>query len=285
VAETINLTDAPSQPITDFIPWNELDLQDERGDHEDDWSNLDRRYALIGGWAYSVVQMLRQWSPQTRIHFPAWTPDHGSLDHLDRMAAGRRASDVVDFHAYDSLAKIQRLYGAMRQTFPAKPLALTEWHCKGDLQEEERSSNGSPRRWQDDPLFDAAYFFIWRWWDHPGWWDDAWDIEHDPARLDLFKNPPTAQTRTGADTRAATHRRARSPVQLRGAMADHPGRRRRVWLRCSGARRHHPSGKRLAELARPPRRHRTRLARPRRWRLAARLRALVGTLHRARTIG
>lgn len=192
VGEAINLADAPSQPIGDLVWANELDLNSERGDGEDDWQNLERRYALIGGWAYSVVQMLKQWSPQTRIHWPAWTPDHDALDHLGAWRDAASLCDVVDFHAYDSLANIQRQYTAHRQAFPSRPLALTEWHCKGDLGEEEAVLQWLALTMAEDPLFDAAYFFIWRWWDHPSWWSDAWDIEHDPDRLALFRSPPIA---------------------------------------------------------------------------------------------
>jgi hypothetical protein len=191
VAETINLTDAPTLPIADFIPWNELDLRDERGDAEDDYAGLERRYALIGGWGVSVVQMLKQWSRQTRIHWPAFTPDHRALDfgHLWQPAAD--LADVVDFHAYDSLANIADKYSAYRSAFPSKPLALTEWHCKGDLDEERRVLAWLAETMAADPLFEAAYFFIYRWHNAPGWWSDAWDIEHSLDRLALFRNPPT----------------------------------------------------------------------------------------------
>jgi hypothetical protein len=192
VAETINLTDAPTLPIADFIPWNELDLQDERGDREDDWSNLERRYALIGGWTLSVVQSLKQWSPGTRIHFGAWTPDHHALDHVTRWLEAARNCDVVDFHAYDSLANIKAAYHAYRNEFSDKPLALTEWHCRGDLVEERRVLTWLAETMEADPLFEAAHFFIWRWHNAPGWWDDRWDIEHNPERLALFMDPPTA---------------------------------------------------------------------------------------------
>lgn len=193
VAETINLTDAPSLPITDFIWANELDLNTERGDLEDDWSNLETRYTLIGGWAYSVVQLLRQWSPETRIHWPAWTPDHHALDHLDAWRSAAEACHAVDFHAYDSLEAIQRQYTAYRLAFPGKPLCLTEWHCRGDLAEERRVLAWLANTMADDPLFEAAYFFIWRWWNAPDWWSDAWDIEHSPERFALFADPPVAK--------------------------------------------------------------------------------------------
>lgn len=193
VAETINLTGAPALPIADFVWANELDLQDERGDREDDWTNLDRRYALIGGWAVSVVQSLRQWSPSTRIHWPAWTPDHHALDYLDHWRDAAAACPVVDFHAYDSLTSIESAYSAYRRAFPGKPLALTEWHCRGDLDEERRVLAWLAETMAADPLFEAAYFFIWRWHGAPGWWSDAWDIEHNPDRFALFMDPPTAE--------------------------------------------------------------------------------------------
>jgi hypothetical protein len=191
VAETINLTDAPGEPITDFIPWNELDLSGERGDGADDWSNLSQRYALIGGWAMSVVQSLKQWSPGTRIHWGAWTPDHDALGHIGAWGPAADLCDVIDFHAYDTLENIQRQYGEYRGAFPSKPLMLTEWHCKGDLDEERRVLAWLAETMAADPLFEAAHFFIWRWHNAPGWWSDAWDIEHNPDRLALFRDPPT----------------------------------------------------------------------------------------------
>jgi lysozyme len=191
VAETINLTDAPELPITDFIPWNELDLNGERGDGADDWSGLEQRYALIGGWALSVVQSLKQWSPETRIHWPAWTPDHDALGHIGAWGPAADLCDVVDFHAYDTLENIERQYGEYRGAFPGKPLMLTEWHGKGDLQEERRILTWLAETMQADPLFEAAHFFIWRWHNAPGWWSDAYDIEHNPDRHALFMEPPT----------------------------------------------------------------------------------------------
>ena len=193
VTETINLTDAPTLPITDFVWANELDLNYERGDREDDFLSLERRYALIGGWAPAVVQSLRQWSPGTRIHWPAWTPDHNALIYVEHWRAAAELCGAVDFHAYDSLDRIEEQYRVYREAFPSKPLVLTEWHCKGDLSEERRVLAWLSEAMVADPLFEAAHFFIWRWHDAPGWWDDRWDVEHSPARLALFMDPPTVQ--------------------------------------------------------------------------------------------
>jgi GH25 family lysozyme M1 (1,4-beta-N-acetylmuramidase) len=192
MTEALNLTDEPTLPIRDFVFGNELDLAPERGDNEDDWSNLENRYALIGGWAYSLIPMLRQALPGARLHWPAFTPDHDAIMWVDHWRASADLCDVIDFHAYDSLAHIQNAYHDYRNEFPTQPLALTEWHCKGDLDEERRVLQWLAETMAVDPMFEAAYFFIWRWWDHPGWWDDSWDIEHTPARLALFRDPPTA---------------------------------------------------------------------------------------------
>jgi predicted chitinase len=192
VDEALNLTDTAREPIRDFMPWNELDLRDERGDGQDDYSDLERRYNLLGGFLFSALTLLRQRLPGTRLHFPAFTPDHDALLYVDRWRAVAELADVVDFHAYDSLDKIRAQYEAYRAAFPTQPLALTEWHCKGDLNEERRVLTWLADTMAADPLLDAAYFFIWRWWDHPGWWSDDWDIEHNPDRYALFRSPPVA---------------------------------------------------------------------------------------------
>lgn len=192
VDEALNLTDEPAEPIRDFVFANELDLQDERGDGDDDWSGLEQRYRLIGGWGRAVVAGLRAALPETRLHWPAWTPDHHAITHLDHWREAAEACDVVDFHAYDALGKIMAEYHLYRAAFPCKPLALTEWHCRGDLEEERRVLAWLAETMRDDPLFEAAYFFIWRWHGAPGWWSDAWDIEHSADRLALFADPPTA---------------------------------------------------------------------------------------------
>jgi hypothetical protein len=103
VDEALNLTDTAREPIRDFMPWNELDLRDERGDGQDDYSDLERRYNLLGGFLFSALTLLRQRLPGTRLHFPAFTPDHDALLYVDRWRAVAELADVVDFHAYDSL--------------------------------------------------------------------------------------------------------------------------------------------------------------------------------------
>lgn len=188
--EVLNLTDETTAPITNFVPFNELDLRDERGDGADDWQGLDERYTLLGGFLFSVLTSLKDRLPGARIHFPAWTPDHHAMLHVARWRPAAEAADCVDFHAYDSLAAIEAQYHQYRQAFPTKPLWLTEWHGKGDLAEERRVLEWLARTMARDPLFEAACFFIWRWDAAPGWWSNAYDVEHNPERLALFQEVP-----------------------------------------------------------------------------------------------
>jgi hypothetical protein len=190
VDEVLNLTDEAHEPIRAFIPANELDLQDERGDHEDDFTNLDTRYRLIGGFMFSALSMLRQRLPITQLHFPAFTPDHDALLYVDFW---RPAAELIDVHAYDTLEKIQTQYAMYRSAFPGRRLALTEWHGLGDAEEEERILGWLAQTMDVDPLLDAAYRYIWQWFNAPGWWSEAYDVVHNPAMLALFRNPPTVE--------------------------------------------------------------------------------------------
>jgi hypothetical protein len=198
VDEALNLTDTATEPIRDFVPWNELDLQDERGDHADDFAGLEQRYALLGGFLFSALTLLRQRLPGTRLHSPAFTPDHDALLYVDRWRAAADLADVIDFHAYDYLDDqpdkpgIRSHYLAYRAAFPGKRLALTEWHGKGDAEEERRILTWLADTMEADPLFDAAYRFIWRWDGAPGWWSPRYDVESNPEMVALFMDPPVA---------------------------------------------------------------------------------------------
>src|SRR5215471_2287045 len=57
--EVMNLTTEPTHVITDFTPFNELDLNYERGDSENDFDNLDERYARIGQMLLDLEPILR----------------------------------------------------------------------------------------------------------------------------------------------------------------------------------------------------------------------------------
>lgn len=179
--------------IDGFVAWNELDLNYERGDDADDFADLYSRYGALGRFQSRVIERLRSQLPGgTPLHYGAWTPDHGALDYLNIWQEAALACDVVDFHAYRSLAQIQDQYSRYRAAFPQKPLALTEWHCYGDLEEERKVMAWLCQVADADPLFAAAYFFIWRWDDPAEWWQSSYDVEHDQHRRALFLDPKSA---------------------------------------------------------------------------------------------
>jgi hypothetical protein len=191
--EALNLVDTAHRPLRQFVWANELDLQTERGDTKDDYSGLEARYGLIGGFAVNLVPILRDvLGPQCEIHFPAFTPDHGALTYVDQWRDAANRHDIIDFHAYDSLDAIQRQYQGYRNAFPDARLALTEWHCRGDVSEETRVLSWLANLSAEDPLLDAAYRFIWRWDNYPGWWNPDFAVEPRPDMVELFLNPPTA---------------------------------------------------------------------------------------------
>src|SRR5436190_17975641 len=47
-----------SEPITDFVGWNELNLQDERGDERPDFGDLTQLYTILDGFTSAVLQEL-----------------------------------------------------------------------------------------------------------------------------------------------------------------------------------------------------------------------------------
>lgn len=185
------LRDIPEGGVSSFIPFNELDLNYERGDGEDDFADLEARYKKLGDFQARVVNRLRK-EMNADIHYGAWTPDHSALDYLEYWKSAAESCDVIDFHSYESLEKIRGQYEAYRATFPTRRLALTEWHCSGDIGEERRVLGWLSEIMAEDPLFDGAYFFIWRWDNPADWWRDSYDIQHDQGRIDLFMNPPVA---------------------------------------------------------------------------------------------
>lgn len=194
VHEALYETERAMQPISGFIWANELDLQDERGDSQNDFMDLAKRYSTIGKFSRDLLYILRAMpsAVATRLHFPAFTPDHGALEYREFWDTSADLYDVIDFHAYNDLDTIQAAYQAYREAFPQKMLALTEWHCRGDVEEEERVLNWLSEAMASDPDFDAAYRFIWRWDDAPGWWDSSFNVEGNPAMENLFLNPPIA---------------------------------------------------------------------------------------------
>lgn len=173
--------------VTDLVWANELDLNYERGDNEDDFQNLPGRYSTIAAFATRLVGTLHNILPNTRIHWPAFTPskDHLCMDYVYLWREAALLHDVVDFHAYDNLENIQSEHTLYAQQFPTKSLALTEFHARGNIKEEKQIFTYLLEQNLE------SYFFIYEWFNPSEWWSEAFDIAHNPDRYDLIMNQHT----------------------------------------------------------------------------------------------
>lgn len=182
---------------TDLIPWNEWNLNYERGDSQDDWNRdvMAKVYRDFGAtFAGKVRQELRQrLNGSVKLHYPAWAPGHYLEDNVGTWSNEADNWDVIDLHGYGTLADVQAQYAWYRAIFPGKKLCLTEWHgrSRDDVDEERRILVWLADLCRRDPLFIGATFFIWKWHQGKGHVSD-WDIEGNPARMALFLSPPVA---------------------------------------------------------------------------------------------
>jgi len=175
--------------VTDLVWANELDLNYERGDNEDDFQDLPGRYATIAAFATRLVSILRQALPNTKMHWPAFTPnkDHQCMDYVYLWKDAALRHDVINFHAYDNLENIHTEHTLYAQEFSTLPLALTEFHANGDLEEEKQIFTYLLEQGLE------SYFFIYEWFNPSPWWSEAFDIAHNPERYDLIMNQASLQ--------------------------------------------------------------------------------------------
>lgn len=185
-----------SDPITDFVGWNELNLQDERGDQRSDFGDLNDLYALLGQFCLGVISELRR-RPSTRnarLHFGAWAPKD-ETDYTRHWRAAAEMADVIDVHAYGLGPGILAHVAKYRALFPSTPIELTEWHSDFDGPQADRDTLALfANEAAVHPDF-RAYYFLWRWDSPPAHQRDLADaiaVEGNAERLALFRDPPRA---------------------------------------------------------------------------------------------
>lgn len=185
--------------VEHFLPLNELNLNYERGDDEGDFDNLETRYLALDLMLQALQPLLKKkLGDGVLLHYPAWAPGHLEWEHLDRWRKSASLYDVIHFHAYGTADEIEAQYRRYREAFPGKPLFLGEWNSGVNgggpdfevlgIDEEEKILARLARLIDEDPLFLGATYFIYRWYD--GWAGDAFDIEGDFDREELFAHPP-----------------------------------------------------------------------------------------------
>jgi hypothetical protein len=183
-----------SEPITDFVGWNEWNLQDERGDQRPDEGDLTTLYTLLGGFQFAVLTELRKRPTMkgARLHFGAWAPKD-ETDYVEHWRAAAELADIVDVHAYGPGPGILAHADKYRSLFPSTPIELTEWHSDFDGPETDRDTLGMLANYAAVHQDFRAYYFLYRWFDPPAHQRDlakAIAVEGNPERYDLFREPP-----------------------------------------------------------------------------------------------
>lgn len=192
-------SDQPHQVGDHLIPANELNLNYERGDDRDDldYTWQSRVYPEQAKFLATLRPILRARVPNATLHFPGWAPGHYLRELRAAWIEEARQWSVIDVHAYGTTEEIDDELDWYRFTFPGKKLFLSEWHgrVRDDVPSERRTLERLAERVRDDDLFLGATYFIWRWWS--GQTDD-WNIEGNPEREQLFRDPPVAGSREAA---------------------------------------------------------------------------------------
>jgi hypothetical protein len=181
--------------IKRFVAWNELNLQDERGDQRPDHGDLTSLYQLIGGFTSEVVKILRRELPGCELHFGAFAPKD-ETDYIDHWRAAAESADVVDAHAYGHGVGIVGHVEKYAALFPNHPIHLTEWHSDFDGVESDRDTLALLANYAAVHEQFRAYYFLWRWDGAPAHQRDLADaiaIEGNAERLALFRDPPMVE--------------------------------------------------------------------------------------------
>ena len=186
-----------NRPIEQFAAWNELNLQEERGDRLPDHGDLTDLFKRIGDFTADVLLELsrRDVTRDAILHYGAFAPKD-ETDYIELWAwAAETFSDAVDVHGYGHgpgiIGHIEK-YAAL---FPGKPIELTEWHSDFDGPEMDRGTLALLANYAAVHRDFRAYYFLWRWDGAPQHQQDmarAIAVEGNPDRLALFRDPPTA---------------------------------------------------------------------------------------------
>lgn len=232
-----------SEPITDFVGWNELNLQDERGDKLADHGDLTDLFSILGAFQMGVVAELRRRPvlKNARIHFGAWAPKD-ETDYTTRWRRAAEACDVIDVHAYGHGTGIVGHIEKYRALFPGKPVQITEWHSDGGPVEMDRETLALfANEAAVHPNF-RAYYFLFEWKNPPAHQRalaDAIAVWGNGDRYGLFLNPPVS-TRVPEPTPVPEPETPTMPepktrdevIAISNAVADEVGILRLLLLAC-----------------------------------------------------
>jgi hypothetical protein len=184
--ECLNLWDEqPHGGIEHFTPLNELQFVKESGE-------VFRSYAETASKLSNVRIALRQRFQErgqtVRLMFPAWVPQDDG-DRLSEWEDEARQWDTIGLHCYGDAETMRARYQSYRTAFPNHGIFVGEWNSNHEGHDERASL----QMWADvsntDPGLLGVTYYIWET-NNAG--ENDLSIWGNPARLALFKNPPTA---------------------------------------------------------------------------------------------
>lgn len=190
--EVCNLWDEQPHYGTEyFVPYNELDLNYERGDEEDDFSNIRERLEKLSDFLDRLLPHVRNnLAVGTKVFFPPWTPDHGDIENSDVWEETARKYDGILVHAYGDAENIIRRLTWYYERFPTHPLFLGEWNSDSPAEVIAALDNFA----KNCPNFLGATYFIWHWYNPAPWWPKEYNVNENEELKNLFYVSPRAYT-------------------------------------------------------------------------------------------
>jgi hypothetical protein len=174
-----------------IIVGNEFNLNYERGDNEDDWSNLENRYRRLNQFLVELYHEVKFIYPNSKIVYPAWSPYQRVHDHLDKWTESAKLYDVYQWHAYSGdddgtlIEWFQWSYDFAKRLLPGKPQLCGEHHGLS-VEDEIEALQWAYTKIQQDPNLLGFVRFIWKWYDGE---TDQWDIYNNLPMMDLYSSP------------------------------------------------------------------------------------------------
>lgn len=184
--EATNLWDEQPHYGTEyFVPYNELDLNFERGDDENDFDGIPERFRTLTDFLHGILPHLRErLTVGTKVFFPPWTPDHRDVENVSIWKGAAAQYDGLVVHAYGGPEKIINRLTWYVEQFPDKPIFLGEWNSDDPANVLEELKAFADRT----PTFMGATYFAWHWYDAPDWWPMGYNVDENTALYSLFAN-------------------------------------------------------------------------------------------------
>lgn len=171
-----------------FQPYNELNLNYERGDNEDDHEQLLERMVRLKNFLSKLEPALRpRLANGTYLHFPPWVPDSRAYNYIDLWKPVAEQYDVISIHIYgppkDTIDWVQ----THLDLFPNKKIFLSEW-WNDEPAETIRRLNALSAA---NPNFIGSTWFIGKWYNAPSNWPTKNNVQDNPLLYNIFLNQET----------------------------------------------------------------------------------------------